>query len=343
MFKFRPILKTLVWGGEKIAPFKGIKTEQQHIGESWELSGVAGSESVIDGGEFDGKTITELCSARKEWLLGEKVYNNTGTEFPLLIKFIDAASDLSVQVHPNDMLSARRHGKKGKTEMWYVVGADEGAHLMSGLGEYLTKEEYKEMVENNTITDALCDYKVAPGDVFFIPAGRIHAIGTGCFVAEIQQTSDVTYRIYDYGRVGLDGKPRELHTELALDAIDFTVHPGYRTSYKPSPDEEKILVKCPYFTTSLYDLTKPLGKDLHNIDSFMVVMCVEGSGTVTTVETPAQQEIKAFGLFTRKSKPDPDVTQSWEIRQGQTFLIPAAAKSVQFTPAGSMKVLTSYI
>ena len=343
MFRFRPILKTLVWGGEKIAPFKGIQTDQEHIGESWELSGVAGSESLVDGGEWDGRSITELCRERKGWLLGEKVWERTGTEFPLLIKFIDAAADLSIQVHPDDSLSAQRHGKKGKTEMWYVIGAGEGAHLMSGLGEHLTRQEYMQMVEDNTITDALCDYKVAPGDVFFIPAGRIHAIGAGCFVAEIQQTSDVTYRIYDYGRPGLDGKPRELHTALALDAIDFSVRSDYRTSYTPAPDEEKILVKCPYFTTSLYDLHKPVTKDLHNIDSFMVVMCVGGSGTLTTVESPAREEIKAFGLFTRHSRQLPDVTETMEIRQGQTILIPAAARSVRFSPASDMKLLTSYI
>ena len=301
MFRFKPILKTLVWGGEKIAPFKGIETTQEHIGESWELSGVAGSESVIDGGPWDGKTITELAAERKEWLLGESVFARTGTEFPLLIKFIDAASDLSIQVHPNDELSALRHGKKGKTEMWYVVGADKDAHLMSGLGEELTREEYRQMVEDNTITDALCDYKVAPGDVFFIPAGRIHAIGAGCFVAEIQQTSDVTYRIYDYGRLGLDGRPRELHTELALDAIDFSVRPDYRTRYTHHKDQEKVLVRCPYFTTSLYDLTGEYRKDLHNIDSFMVVICVEGSGTLTAVESQPRDEIRSFG-FVRKSR-----------------------------------------
>lgn len=343
MFKFRPIFKTLVWGGDKIARFKGVETDQRNIGESWELSAVKGDESVIDGGEFDGKTITEVAEIRKEWLLGESVYARTGTEFPLLIKFIDARTDLSVQVHPNDRLAMEREGKRGKTEMWYVVGADEGAHLLSGLSKHLTKEEYASKVEDHSIVDALCDYKVAPGDVFFIPAGRIHAICGGCFVAEIQETSDITYRIYDYGRLGLDGKPRQLHTEEAKDAIDFTVRPDYRTHYTPAPNDEKMLVKCPYFTTSLYDLTEPVSKDLHNIDSFVVVMCVEGSGSVTAVEEQPREELRAFGFVRKSRHREPDVTETWSIRQGQTFLVPAAAKSLLLTPNGSMKILASYV
>lgn len=222
--KFRPILKSLVWGGEKIAPFKHIETTQHNIGESWELSGVRGNESVVANGEYAGRTISELVAQFKDRLIGKRNYARTGNEFPLLIKFIDAKQDLSIQVHPNDELAARRHnGSKGKTEMWYVVGADEGAHLMSGLSKQITPEEYAARVEGHTITDVLRDYAVSPGDVFFLPAGRIHSIGAGSFIAEIQQTSDITYRIYDFGRLGLDGKPRELHTALAKDAIDYTV------------------------------------------------------------------------------------------------------------------------
>ena len=351
MYKFKPYLKTVVWGGEKIAPFKGIETDQDHIGESWELSGVKGHESVIDGGEFDGKTVTELCAERKEWLLGAKVYERTGTEFPLLIKFIDAQSDLSIQVHPDDRLAAVRHdGSKGKTERWYVVGASEGAHLMSGLSKRLTPEEYVSKVSEGTITDALCDYKVAPGDVFFIPAGRIHAIGAGCFVAEIQQTSDITYRIYDYGRLGLDGKPRELHTELAKDAIDYSLRPDYRTFYQKTQNQESILVRCPYFTTSLYDLTAAYVKDLHNIDSFLTVICVEGSGLLRAVEPAPLREKKAFGITRRaKSLEEPRLVEM-PIHQGETVLVPACVEELEFVPdvveAGSaphFKLLTSYI
>ncbi len=345
MFKFKPYLKTVVWGGEKIAPFKGIETEQHNIGESWELSGVKGHESVIDGGEFDGKTITVLAELRKDWLLGKKVYERTGTEFPLLIKFIDAAADLSIQVHPNDELAAVRHnGSKGKTEMWYVVGAGEGAHLFSGLSRKITPEEYVEKVADGSITDVLCDYKVAPGDVFFIPAGRIHAICGGCFVAEIQQTSDITYRIFDYNRPGLDGKPRELHTEMAKEAIDYSVRPDYRSQYQKARDRECVLASCPYFTTSLFDLTKPLTKNLRNIDSFMTVICVEGSGKLVCDEKAPMREKKFFGL-TRKANPtEAPAHVEMEVRQGDTVLVPACVESLDFIPAASgMKLITSYI
>ena len=318
--KFEPILKTIVWGGEKIAPYKGIETDQKHIGESWELSGVAGNESVVAEGPFKGKTIAELVKEYKGELVGEHVYANTGDEFPLLIKFIDALTDLSIQVHPNDELAAKRHnGSKGKTEMWYVVAADKGAHLLAGLTKKITPEEYAAKVADGTITDVLARYDVHPGDVFFLPAGRIHAICGGCFIAEIQQTSNITYRIYDYGRLGLDGKPREVHTELAKDAIDYTVYPDYRTHYNPEKDEEQEVVSCPYFTTSIYDLTLPFAKDLSGIDSFMVVMCLEGEGTM---EVDGEEV---------------------SIHQGETVLIPAAADDLCFVPDGSMKVLTSYI
>ena len=318
--KFEPILKTIVWGGEKIAPYKGIVTDQRHIGESWELSGVAGNESIVAEGPLKGRSIASLVKEYKGELVGEHVYLNTGDEFPLLIKFIDALTDLSIQVHPNDELAAARHnGSKGKTEMWYVVAADKGAHLLAGLNKKITPEEYAARVADDSITDVLARYDVHPGDVFFLPAGRIHAICGGCFIAEIQQTSNITYRIYDYGRLGLDGKPRELHTELAKDAIDYTVYPDYRTHYSPVQDEEQEVVSCPYFTTSIYDLTLPYAKDLSGIDSFMVVMCLEGSGTL---EVDGEEV---------------------SVHQGETVLIPASADDICFVPDACMKVLTSYI
>ena len=319
--KFEPILKTIVWGGEKIAPYKGIETDQKHIGESWELSGVAGNESVVSEGPLKGKTIAQLVKEYKGELVGKHVYDNTGDEFPLLIKFIDALSDLSIQVHPNDELAAKRHnGSKGKTEMWYVVAADEGAHLLAGLTEKITPEQYAAKVADGTITDVLARYDVHPGDVFFLPAGRIHAICGGCFIAEIQQTSDITYRIYDYGRMGLDGKPRQLHLEQARQAVDYKVYPeGYRTHYEPVQDEEVELINCPYFTTSVLDLTLPFAKDLSELDSFLTVMCIEGSGSLEV----DGEEIS--------------------IRQGETVLIPADADDVCFIPEDGMKLLTSFI
>lgn len=320
--KFKPILKTLVWGGEKIAPFKNITTDQHNIGESWELSGVKGNESIVANGEFAGKTVTELVKEFKGRLVGEKNYSKTGDEFPLLIKFIDAKQDLSIQVHPDDTLAAARHnGSKGKTEMWYVVAADKDAHLMSGLTEKITPEEYEQRVNNHTITDVLHDYKVAPGDVFFLPAGRIHSIGSGSFIAEIQQTSDITYRIYDFGRLGLDGKPRELHTEQAKAAIDYTVYPDYKTHYDEVRNQENVLVDCDYFTTSLYDLDSEVTKDLKGLDSFLIVICIGGSGYLT--DAAGNRET---------------------LRQGETVLIPAECDGVTFTPQeGGLKLLTSYV
>ncbi len=318
--KFKPILKTVVWGGEKIAPYKEIETTQQHIGESWELSGVKGNESIVADGPLEGKTIAELVREYKGDLVGKHVYENTGDEFPLLIKFIDALSDLSIQVHPNDELAAKRHnGSKGKTEMWYVVDAEPGAHLLAGLTKQITPDEYAARVADGTITDVLARHDVHPGDVFFLPAGRIHAICGGCFIAEIQQTSDITYRIYDYGRLGLDGKPREVHTELAKDAIDYKVYDNYRTEYTPVQNEEVEVVSCQYFTTSIYDLTLPYAKDLSELDSFLVVMCLSGRGTL---------EVDGDEIT---------------VHQGETVLVPASADDICFVPEEGMKLLTSHL
>ncbi len=338
--KFKPILKTVVWGGEKIAPFKHIETDQHHIGESWELSGVAGNESIVANGAWKGRSIADLVREYKGRLVGQHVYDNTGNQFPLLIKFIDALSDLSIQVHPNDALAYVRHnGSKGKTEMWYVVAAEPGAHLLAGLTEQITPEEYERRVADGTITDVLARHDVHPGDVFFLPAGRIHAICGGCFIAEIQQTSDITYRIYDYGRLGLDGKPRQLHTELAKDAIDYTVYPDYRTAYEPAKDAPVEVVSCPYFTTEVWDLDKPVRRDLSDTDSFMVVMCVAGEGTVEDSE-PVFSEGPDGKLI-----PGPTKGHTCKIRQGDTVLIPATSKGVRFKPAADagLKLVTSYI
>ena len=319
--KFEDIFKTVVWGGEKIAPFKGVQTDQHNIGESWELSGVKGNESVVANGPLAGHTITELACEYKEVLLGKKVYEATGTEFPLLIKFIDARDDLSVQVHPDDTLAGARHnGSKGKTEMWYVVQADEGAHLMAGLSRQTTPQEYESKVNDNTVTEILKDYKVREGDTFFIPAGRVHSIGKGCFIAEIQQTSDITYRIYDFGRLGLDGKPRELHTELAKDAIDYTVLDDYRTHYPQVTDSENTLVSCKYFTTSLFDLSQSVTKDIASLDSFLIAICIDGQGTISDGHGNTIQ-----------------------IRKGETILLPADSLSATFTPDGSMKLLACHL
>lgn len=319
--KFNPILKSMIWGGEKMRQYKAIDTDQKNIGESWELSGVPGNESVISNGKFAGRTITELIKEYGPELLGRHVYETYGENFPLLIKFIDARDDLSIQVHPDDAMAQSVHGQPfGKTEMWYVVSADKDAHLMSGLSTEITPEEYVSRVENNTITDVLSDYKVQSGDVFFLPAGRIHSIGKGCFIAEIQQTSDLTYRIYDFGRLGLDGKPRELHTELAKDAIDYSVSEDYRTAYTAAQNEETQLVECEYFKTNLLDLTEPLSVDVKSKDSFMIVICLEGQGEMKDSEGNVVA-----------------------LKQGETVLVPAVTDQMAFLPQARLKVLLSWI
>ena len=319
-FLFEPIFKEKIWGGRRFETVLGKDTgHMEHCGESWELSGLIGDESVISNGFLSENNLNEVLEIYLTDIVGEKNYEKYGLGFPLLIKFIDAHDNLSVQVHPDDELAKQKYGQNGKTEMWYVVDAEPGAHLLAGLTEKITPEQYAAKVADGTITDVLARYEVKPGDVFFLPAGRIHAICGGCFIAEIQQTSNINYRIYDYGRLGLDGKPREVHTELAKDAIDYTVYPTYRTDYTPAKDEEVEVVSCQYFTTSIYDLTLPYAKDLSQIDSFLVVMCLTGSGTIEVdgEEVP--------------------------VHQGETVLIPAAADDICFVPDGSMKVLTSYI
>ena len=278
--KFEPILKQTLWGGDKIISFKQLNDTRTEVGESWEISAVEGSESIVAEGPDKGMTLTEVLSKYREELLGEANYARFGVKFPLLVKFIDARQDLSIQVHPSDELAKKRHNSMGKTEMWYVIGADKGAKLRSGFSEQITPKEYKDRVYNNTITEVLQEYDIQPGDVFFLPAGRVHSIGAGAFIAEIQQTSDVTYRIYDFDRKDAKGNARELHTDLAREAINFEVLDDYRTQYDVVENEPIELVACPYFTTSLYDMTEEITCDYSELDSFVIFVCVEGSCTL---------------------------------------------------------------
>lgn len=274
--KFRPIFKQTIWGGNKLRENLRKTLAPQNTGESWELSAVKGNVSVAKNGPLAGKNLDELCKQFGADLLGEKVYAQTGAEFPLLFKFIDAAQDLSVQVHPDDALAQKRHGGFGKTEMWYVLQADPGAKLLSGFQKNTSKQEYAALVQSGRIIDRLGSYEVKTGDCFFIPAGRVHAIGAGLVVAEVQQTSDITYRIYDYHRKGPDGQERQLHTEQALDAIDFTVLPDARTPYAPRANEAVRAVSCPFFTVNVLQLQGRLRRDLKAQKSFIVYMCTEG-------------------------------------------------------------------
>lgn len=320
LLKFEPILKTTLWGGEKIIPYKRIDSNLHCVGESWELSGVHGNESVVANGPWAGTTLPVLIAREKGALVGQRVYERFGEEFPLLVKFIDAREDLSIQVHPGDELAYERHRSRGKTEMWYVVDADPGARLRSGFARQVTPAQYEASVADDTLTDLLEEHEIRKGDLFFLPAGRIHSIGGGCFIAEIQQTSDITYRIYDFNRRGPDGRPRELHTDLAKDAIDYTVPDDYRTHYVPERNCEVKLIACPYFTTALYDLDQPHVCDLKAVDSFLVVVCTEGAATLTA-----------------------DGGNPLGMQAGETVLVPAAMQSLRIVPAPTVRLLTSRI
>lgn len=276
IYKFAPIFKTTIWGGERIAPFKGVWSDLSKIGESWEISGVKDNISVVKDGPDAGISLTELIERDGARLLGKDNYKRFGTEFPLLVKFIDAAQDLSIQVHPDDSLAKKRHNSKGKTEMWYVVDASPSAHLKSGLKSALDPQAYVNAIEDNSICDKLMDYDVMPGDVFFLPAGRIHSIGAGCLIAEIQQTSDITYRIYDFNRVDAQGNTRQLHTELSKEAIDYTMLDDYRTHYSEPAEGIVPLVDCPYFNVGL-TVVKDTPVALPEIDSFFIVIVTEGT------------------------------------------------------------------
>ena len=318
--KFEPILKQTLWGGDKIISFKQLNDTRTEVGESWEISAVEGSESIVAEGPDKGMTLTEVLSKYREELLGEANYARFGVKFPLLVKFIDARQDLSIQVHPSDELAKKRHNSMGKTEMWYVIGADKGAKLRSGFSEQITPKEYKDRVYNNTITEVLQEYDIQPGDVYFLPAGRVHSIGAGAFIAEIQQTSDVTYRIYDFDRKDAKGNARELHTDLAREAINFEVLDDYRTQYDVVENEPIELVACPYFTTSLYDMTEEITCDYSELDSFVIFVCVEGSCTLYDNE---KNEVS--------------------FKAGETVLMPASIQEVTIVPNGKVKLLETYV
>ena len=319
-FTFKPILKKVIWGGSDICPFKEISPVENGVGESWELSHVEGNYSIVANGELAGKSLDDLIRQYGAQLMGQEVIDRFGTTFPLLIKFIDARDNLSIQVHPDDELAKARHNSFGKTEMWYVIKATKDASLYSGFSKQIDADEYVKRVQDNTIMDVLQRYNVNEGDVFFLPAGRVHAIGAGCFIAEIQQTSNITYRIYDYNRKDANGNTRELHTELAKDAIDYTLYPDYRTHYKAHTNATIELANCKYFTTNLMDVDATMTRDFKDLDSFVIYICMEGKASL--------KDDKGNEIF---------------VPQGQTVLMPADTKGVTISPAPKAKFMETYI
>lgn len=319
--KFEPILKQTLWGGDKIIPFKHLNESLSNVGESWEVSAVEGSESVVANGPDKGLTLPEMVRKYHDELVGESNYARFGNKFPLLIKFIDAKLDLSIQVHPGDELAKKRHNSFGKNEMWYVIAADKGAKLISGFAEEITPKEYKERVHDGTFAEVLQTCEIQPGDVFYVPAGRVHGIGAGAFVAEIQQTSDITYRIFDYNRKDKDGKTRELHISQALDAINFSdVQDDFRTAYDREENEPVEIVASPYFTTSVYDMTEEISCDYSELDSFIIFICTEGACKMIDDE---KNEISLIA--------------------GETILLPATTQEVTIIPEGRVKLLETYV
>ena len=317
IIKFRPILKQVLWGGNKIIPFKQLDADMEQVGESWEVSGVKDNESIVANGQYEGMKLNDLVALLKGDLVGKENYERFGNEFPLLIKFIDASKQLSIQVHPNDEQAKAKGLKRGKTEMWYIMESAPDATLLSGLKRTITPEEYKAMVENETITDALCEYRVGEGDVFYLPAGRIHSIGAGTFLAEIQETSDVTYRIYDFKRKDKDGNYRQLHTEAAAECIDYSVENDYRTKYEARKNEGVELAQCAHFTTSVYDLDEPMLLDYSELDSFVVLIALSGECTLSTGDAETQ------------------------LRAGETVLLPATTQTLSVS--GTVKFLETFV
>ena len=323
---FEPNLHTVIWGGHRLRPYKGMEPSQEKVGESWEVSAVPSSINVISNGELRGCDLVSVISEAPEAILGKAVAEKYNGCLPLLAKFIDAEKDLSIQVHPNDEMAAKVHGKFGKTEMWYVIDATPGSFLYAGFNREITKEEYKRRIEDGTITDVLAKHHVVAGDVFYIPAGRVHAICGGILLAEIQQSSDVTYRMYDYNRPGLDGKPRELHTELAAEALDFHVENEYRTQYSEELNHSNQVIVSPYFNVRVTELTRPFHRNLVKYDSFVISMCIEGDCKIQmrgTVDS-ALQEIM--------------------LKEGHSCLIPAEIADYDVVPLnGKTRILDAFI
>jgi len=318
--KFEPICLEKIWGGNRLKTLLGKKYNAKNCGESWEISGVEGNISLVSNGFLKGNDLSELIEIYMGELVGDKVYEQFGLEFPLLIKFIDAQDDLSIQVHPNDELSKERHNAYGKTEMWYVVDVAEGALINSGFNQPVDREKYLKNLENENLTEILKYDEAKVGDVYFIPAGRVHAIGKGSLVAEIQQTSDVTYRIFDYNRKDDKGNLRELHNDLAIDAIDFSYLDDYKTKYAAELNKSTEIVSCKYFTTNILEFDRTIDKDYNSLDSFVIYITLEGNFGVETEEGTEQ------------------------VAKGETILIPASIEFVKLNPQnGKVKLLEVYI
>ena len=321
-FLFQPNLHQVIWGGHQLRPYKGLEPNDEPIGESWEVSTVPSSTSIVSNGVFKGRILTDIIAEHPQEILGHAVCEKYHGQFPLLVKFIDARRDLSIQVHPNDEMAWREHKKMGKSEMWYIIKAEPGSHLYAGFKKKITPEEYYQRIADGTITDVLADHTVKAGDVFYLPAGRVHAICGGIMLAEVQQSSDVTYRIFDYNRPGMDGKPRELHTKLAAKALDYHVEQNYRTEYVETDNRAVQIIDSPYFDVRVMEIQTPFHRNLLKYDSFVISMCIEGD----------------CKLVMRTNGSEITLTE------GHTALIPAAIADYDIIPLhGKTKLLDAFV
>ncbi|MBN1340007.1 MAG: class I mannose-6-phosphate isomerase [Bacteroidales bacterium] len=319
-FRFKPQYFNKIWGGNNISEIPGHRIAAGKLtGEAWLLSGVEGHESVVENGFLSGNNINELVEVYMSDLTGDPSYSKFGDEFPLLVKILDAGDWLSVQVHPNDELALKRHGSQGKSELWYIMEAARDARLVGHLRGISGKKQLTDCIRDNSVRDFLRYETVKKGDACFIPAGRVHAVGPGILLAEIQQTSDITYRIYDWDRIDAAGFKRELHTDLALDAIDYRINTDSRLEYENLKNGTANIISCPYFTTNIIHLTHPLRKNFSELDSFVVYLCMEGNAILHTPSGDA-------GLM-----------------QGELALIPADIDRVDILPEGETRLLEVYV
>jgi mannose-6-phosphate isomerase len=318
--RFKPLYQYRIWGGSKLRDVLGKKDAPDKTGESWEISGVEGNISSVKEGFLEGNDLQELIEVYMGDLVGDAVYEKHGTEFPLLIKLIDAHDVLSVQVHPDDELAMKRHHAYGKTELWHVIQADPESAIYTGFNKEINREEFLKCVGEKKVQEILNMEPAQAGDAFFIPAGRVHATGAGILFAEIQQTSDITYRIFDWNRVEKNGRPRTLHTDLAIDAIDFKHYTTYRNNYPTIINKPSPIVSCPYFTTNLIWLNRTVEREYLDIDSFIIYICIQGS----------------FLLNYGEDNP-------MLVKTGHTILLPAIFKEVVLEPREETRVLEVYI
>lgn len=314
-YKFQPILKTVIWGGQRIAQFKGIESESALVGESWELSGLQGRESVVDGGPDHGLTLSQLIERHKSRLVGEQIYSRYGTRFPMLVKLIDARQDLSLQVHPADDMAQRLHGCNGKTEMWYVIDHAPKAQIVAGFDRAITPDECDRRVADGTIMQVVAHHRSRRGDVYFLPPGCIHSIGAGNLIAEIQQTSDVTYRVFDYDRLDDNGQQRPLHIRWAKEALDYTMMGKHVRGRRPGTAQTTKLIECEHFVVHRHRVDGQC--DIDVLGTFVVVMCIGGAAQVTSARADDAPTV---------------------LRQGETILVPACTEGLRVSGGATLLV-----